>query len=273
MGKPKTKICKTCGRELTFDQFEETRKGNGRYRATCKGCRNAKRSASRPTQPKSGVEFAIKTYSLDGDEDGEMDVRLDIKPKRIKPYYPPIDRSCDIGRLIKTRVYTPSPTHTSNIMWSSCVEWKGCFVGVEDGMIVATLCRDLKILPVDPNRRFVLEDIELPAEDEYFEGRDPETGEITHILCRNGDDMMAEDFDFRSDPPVLERIIGHYPNHNLKHPVPRAYPNGSIFPSYKKCSTEGIVVDSVGLVLDEYPALDPDEDLGEPAWTHDPRDG
>ena len=75
MGKPKTKICKECHKVRPLTEFEETHKGNGKFRAKCKSCRNEKRNASyvkkEPKPPKS----------------------------RIK-YYPSIERPSDVGRLV-----------------------------------------------------------------------------------------------------------------------------------------------------------------------------
>ena len=75
MGKPKTKICKECHKVRILTEFEETHKGNGKFRAKCKSCRNKKRNASyvkkEPKPPKS----------------------------RIK-YYPSIERPSDVGRLV-----------------------------------------------------------------------------------------------------------------------------------------------------------------------------
>jgi hypothetical protein len=44
MGKPKTKICETCNRELRLTNFEETHKGSGVYLKVCRVCRNTKRN-------------------------------------------------------------------------------------------------------------------------------------------------------------------------------------------------------------------------------------
>ena len=94
MGKPKTKICKECGQSKRLRDFEETHKGSGVYRDTCKVCRNTKRNEAydSPVQ-----EYIKRVYSNPSETLLQLPTKTHIRQvsDRLKWHY-----SSSVGRKV-----------------------------------------------------------------------------------------------------------------------------------------------------------------------------